>query len=123
MVDSECSTDDCKSPEISIGAIMKNPEMLKFVTDHLKTKKIPDWYKTQEMCHIIIYKDPFMLIYCPNIYKTQRMCDETVDDCLAALKVISDWFVTWKMPEKFHQGIKFLVNNRFVYTSFMQCLL
>ena len=38
MVDSEYSTKD-KSPKISIGAIMKNPELLKFVRDHLKTKK------------------------------------------------------------------------------------
>ena len=28
-----------KSPKISIGPIMKNPEMLKFIPDHLKTKK------------------------------------------------------------------------------------
>ena len=25
------------------------------------------------------------------------MCDEAVDDCLAALKFIPDWFVTSKM--------------------------
>ena len=37
MVDSEHSTDDYKSPKISIGAIMKNPKMLKFIPDHLKT--------------------------------------------------------------------------------------
>ena len=29
-----------KSLNISIGTVMKNPEMLIFVTDHLKTKKI-----------------------------------------------------------------------------------
>ena len=28
-----------KSLNISIGTVMKNPEMLKFVPDHLKTKK------------------------------------------------------------------------------------
>ena len=28
-----------KSLNITIGAVMKNPEMLKFVPDHLKTKK------------------------------------------------------------------------------------
>ena len=37
MVDSEYSTQDFKSPKISIGAIMKNREMLKFKSDHLKT--------------------------------------------------------------------------------------
>ena len=25
------------------------------------------------------------------------MCDKAVDDCLAALKFVSDWFVTRKM--------------------------
>ena len=29
-----------KSLNISIGTVMKNPEMLKFVPDHVKTKKI-----------------------------------------------------------------------------------
>ena len=38
MVDSEYSTDKYKSPKTSIGAKMKNPEMLKFVPDYLKTK-------------------------------------------------------------------------------------
>ena len=28
------------------------------------------------------------------------MCDEAVDDCLAALKFIPDWFVTSKMIKK-----------------------
>ena len=29
------------------------------------------------------------------------MCVEAVDDCLAALKFIPDWFVTSKMIKKF----------------------
>ena len=44
-------------------------------------------------------------IYCPDKYKTQKICDEIVDDCLAALKFISDWFVTNKMLEKFHNAL------------------
>ena len=40
MVDREYSVDFCKSVKITIGTEMKNPEMLKFVPDHLKTKKI-----------------------------------------------------------------------------------
>ena len=30
------------------------------------------------------------------------MCDQAVDDCLAALKFIRDWFVTTIMLEKYH---------------------
>ena len=33
------------------------------------------------------------------------MFDEAVDDCLAALIFISDWFVTSKMLEKFHDNL------------------
>ena len=40
MVDSEYITDDYKSLKISIGAVMKTPEMQKFIPHHLKTKKI-----------------------------------------------------------------------------------
>ena len=38
MVDSEYSMGIYKPVKISIGAVMENPEMLKFVPDHLKTK-------------------------------------------------------------------------------------
>ena len=38
MVDSEYSTSIYKSLKISIGAVIKNPEMLKFVSVHRKTK-------------------------------------------------------------------------------------
>ena len=33
------------------------------------------------------------------------MCDEAVDDCLAPLKLIPDWFVTSKTLEKFHDAL------------------
>ena len=33
------------------------------------------------------------------------MCDKAVDDCLAALKFIPDWFVTSTMLEKFHDAL------------------
>ena len=39
MVDSEYSMNICKSVKISIGTVMKNPELLKFVHYYLKTKK------------------------------------------------------------------------------------
>ena len=33
------------------------------------------------------------------------MCDEAVDDSLAALKLIADWFVTSKMIKKFYNAL------------------
>ena len=35
MVDSEYSMDIYKSAKISFGTVLENPEMLKFVPDHL----------------------------------------------------------------------------------------
>ena len=39
MVDSKYRPDNYKSLKISIREIIKNPEMLNFVPDHLKTKR------------------------------------------------------------------------------------
>ena len=57
------------------------------------------------MWNQVVSEDSFMLLYCPNRYKTQKMCDEDFDDYLVVLKFISDWFVTSKMLEKFHDAL------------------
>ena len=46
--------DICKYLNISIGTVMKNPEMLKFASDHLKTK---------QMCNHAVKKTPYLLRY------------------------------------------------------------
>ena len=48
---------------------MKNPEMLEFVPDHLKTKKL---------CKYAVKKLPYLLRYVPNQYKTQQMRDKAI---------------------------------------------
>ena len=40
MVDSRESPDNYKTLEISFGAILKNPEMLRCASDNLKTKRM-----------------------------------------------------------------------------------
>ena len=40
IVDSEYNMDIYRSVKICIGAVMRNAEMLKFVADHFKTKKM-----------------------------------------------------------------------------------
>ena len=52
-------------------------------------------------------------LYYPNRYKTQQKCDETAADCLGALKFISDWFVTRKMLEQFHDAL--LANDHILF--------
>ena len=48
------------------------------------------------MCDKVVSGDPFLIVYCPDKYITQKMCEDAVDDSLAALKLIPDCFVTVK---------------------------
>ena len=50
-----------KSLNLSIGIVMTNSEMLKFVPDQLKTKN---------MCKHAVKKLPYLLRYVPDQYKT-----------------------------------------------------
>ena len=61
--------------------------------------------KTQEICDIVVSSYPFLIVYCPDKYKVQRMCDEVVDDCLATLKFIANWFVTSKMGKTLYTAL------------------
>ena len=59
------------SPKIVIGAIMKNPEILKFDPDHLYTKK---------MCKHAVKKLPFVMKYVPDRYRCQQIGDKSVPE-------------------------------------------
>ena len=61
--------DIMKSLNINIGTVMKNTEMLEFVSDHLKTKK---------MCKHAVKKLPYILRYVPDKYNTQQMCAKAI---------------------------------------------
>ena len=63
------SMDIYKSLSINIGTVMENPKMLKFVLDHLKTKK---------MFKHAVKKLFSLLRYVPDEYKTQQMCDKAI---------------------------------------------
>ena len=52
------------------------------------------------MCDSVTSEDLNFIVYCPDKYITQRICDEAVDDSLAALKLIPDWFDASKMISK-----------------------
>ena len=69
IVDCEYNTGDYKSSKISIGAVIKNPERLKFVPDHRKTKNT---------CKHAVKRLPFVTRYVPKWYKTQQMCDKAI---------------------------------------------
>ena len=42
------------------------------------------------MCQRLVSEDLSVIVYCPDKYVTQIMCDEAVDDFLAALRLIPD---------------------------------
>ena len=48
---------------------MRNPEIMKFVPDHLKIEK---------MCKRAVKKLPSLLRYVPDRYKTQEVCDKAI---------------------------------------------
>ena len=88
------------SLNINIGTVMKNPGMLTFVPDHLKTKQmcnyavkkllfvrryVPDQYKTKKMYNRAILENDGTLKSVPNRYKTQNMCNKAVDNYAHAL--------------------------------------
>ena len=59
-------------------------------------------YKTQERCGRVVSEESFLIVYCPDKHLTQRMCDEAVDDPLAALRLIHYWFGTSRMIKKLY---------------------
>ena len=59
-----------KTLKISIGGNnKKNLEILRFVPDHLKTKR---------MCKNVVKKLSLAITYVPDLYKTQEMCDKVI---------------------------------------------
>ena len=70
---------------------MKNPEMLKFVPDHLKTKK---------MCKHTVKKLHYLLRYVPNQYQTQQMCDKAILENGGTLKPVPDFYKDQEMSNK-----------------------
>ena len=61
MVDSEYSPESYKSSKTSIGAIIKNSEVLTFAPNHPKIKA---------MCKHAGKKLPFIIRYLPDQFKT-----------------------------------------------------
>ena len=65
MVD---NIDTYKLFNINIRTVMKNPEMLKFIPDHLKTEQISNY---------AVKKLPFTIRYVPET-TTKRLCDRAI---------------------------------------------
>ena len=98
-----------KSLSISIGTVMKNPVMLKCVSEMCKhaVKKlpylfryVPDQYKTQKTCDKAVLENGGTLTSIPDCYKNQEMCNNRVDNYPHALEFVPDCFMTQDMCDK-----------------------
>ena len=83
IVDREYSMGINKSVKVSIGTVRKNPEMLKFVPDHLETKT---------MCKHVVKKLTFVIRYFPDYYRTHQMCDKSILENGGTLKSVTDCY-------------------------------
>ena len=72
---------------------MKNPEMLKFVSDYFETKK---------MCKYAIKRLPSLLRYVPDQYKAQQLCDKVMLENDGTLKSASNGY---KNKEMFNEAV------------------
>ena len=68
MIDSEYNPDNCMALKIRIRAVIKNPEMLKFVADHFSTKTGKN----------AVSKLLLVIKYVFNQFKTQEICDKVI---------------------------------------------
>ena len=99
---------DSKTQKISIGEVIKDPELLSHVPDHFKNDKmckhavknlpflteyVSDQYKTQQMYYKVILKNVGVLMFMREQCKDQNMCNNAVDNYPHALGSFPDCFV------------------------------
>ena len=89
MFDSEYSPKN--TLKISIGAIIKDSEILRIVPDHLKTKK----YVKKAVKKLLL-----VISHCPDRDKTQEMCDEADNIYPSAIQLFSECYKTQETCEK-----------------------
>ena len=65
--------------------------LIKFVLDHLKTKK---------MCKHVVKKSPYLIRYVPDQYKTEQMCDKAILEYGGTLKSVPDCCKNQEMCNK-----------------------
>ena len=76
---------------INIGKVMKNPEMLKFAPDHLKTK---------QMCNYAVNELRFVIIYLPDQYKNKKICNRANLENGGTPESVPNQYKTQKMCNK-----------------------
>ena len=67
--------------KINIGTIIKNPEKLRFISDHFKTKKLRK---------NAVKKLPFVIKYVPDQYKTKKLFNKVIIKIFGTLGLVPD---------------------------------
>ena len=55
--------------------------------------RIPDCFKTQELCIKTVEADPSNLGNVPDYFQTQEMCDKVLEEEPSSLIYVTNWFV------------------------------
>ena len=91
--------------------------MLRFVPDHLKTKKtcknpvsklvfviiyVPNRYNSQEMYEKVFLENGEKLTFVSDCYKNHKICSKSVDNYAHGLEFVLDCNKTHKMYYKWH---------------------
>ena len=80
---------------ISIGTVMKNTEIVKFVLDHLVKKN-----HLKKMCKHTVKKLPYLLRYVPDQYKTRQMSDKAILEKSRTLTSVIDCYKNLEICNK-----------------------
>ena len=82
IVDGECNMDIYQSVT-SIESIIRNPEFLKFIPHHIKTKSCVSMQ---------LKKSPFLIRHVSDKYKTQQICDKAILKNCETLNSVPDCY-------------------------------
>ena len=96
---------------ISIGTVMKNPEMCNHAVKKLPylLRYVLDRFKTQQMCDKAILEIGGTLKSVPDCYKNQEMCNKAVDNCTHASEFVPECFMTKEMCDKANNNLFYLI--------------
>ena len=116
---------DSKILEISIGTVIKDPEILGVVLDQYKTQQMPDkvlengWMtvfvpdckKYQKICDNTVYSYAYTAVFVPDCYETKQLRDKVVITYPSALIFFPEWLKPQETCDKTVDACRFLFNS------------
>ena len=116
---------DSKILEISIGTVIKDPEILGVVLDQYKTQQMPDkvlengWMtvfvpdckKYQKICDNTVNSSAYTAVFVPDCYKTKQLCDKVVITYPSESIFFPEWLKPQETCDKTVDVCRFLFNS------------